>query len=97
LKQVNTQELLEEFFLLYTTISEVHLNDQADAISWRWTATGEYTAASAYEVQFLGAYPEFRASAIWRAQTAPKCCFFAWLALHGKAPTTDNLLKKNWP
>lgn len=60
-------------------------------------ASGEYSAASAYEAQFLGYYPRFRASTIWQAHTEPKCRFFAWLAIQGKAPTADNLIKKNWP
>lgn len=73
----------------------MQLTEQEDAISWKWTTTREYTAASAYEAQFLGSYPRFRASAIWQAHTEPKCRFFAWLALLGKASTADNLLKKN--
>jgi hypothetical protein len=36
----------------------------------------------------MGAFPRFRASSIWRAHTEPKCQFFAWLALFGKAPIT---------
>jgi hypothetical protein len=34
---------------------------------------------------------------IWKVKTEPKCRFFAWLAIQGKAPTTDNLLRQNWP
>jgi hypothetical protein len=97
LRQVNTEELLEEFILLFNTLGDIHLNESADIILWKWTPSEEYTAASAYEAQFLGAYPTFRASSIWRAHTEPKCRFLAWLALLGKIPTTDNLIKKNWP
>jgi hypothetical protein len=32
LRQVNSEYLLDEFFLLYTTLSEVHLNDVPDSI-----------------------------------------------------------------
>jgi hypothetical protein len=97
LRQVNSEDLLDEFFLLYTSLSEVHLSDVPNTIFWRWTPIGEYMAASAYKIQFLGAYPEFRASSIWRTLTAPKCHFFAWLALLRKAPTMDNLDQKGWP
>jgi hypothetical protein len=97
LKQVNTDDLLDEFVLLFTTLSEVQLNNDHVAILWKWTSSGEYTTTSAYKAQFLGAYPEFRATSIWRAFCEPKCCFFAWLALLGKVPTADNLAKKNWP
>jgi hypothetical protein len=97
LKQVNTEVLMDEFILLCSTLNEVQLNQDNDAISWKWTASGEYSTTSVYEVHFLGAYPRFRTLAIWRARTEPKCQFFAWLALLSKTPTTDILIKKNWP
>jgi hypothetical protein len=37
----------------------------------------------------------FPAKDIWKAFAEPKCVFFAWLVLHNKAHTVDNLLKKN--
>jgi hypothetical protein len=42
--------------------------------------SGEYSAASAYETQFLGVYSAFRASTIWQARTKPNCHFFAFRA-----------------
>jgi hypothetical protein len=58
---------------------------------------GEYTAASVYEAQFLGAFPLFRASTIGYTRTEPECHFFTWLAMQGKTPTTtDNLMRKYW-
>jgi hypothetical protein len=71
------------------------LNGEKDAISWKWSRSGEYSIASAYEIQFLGAFPTFDDSVIWKAKTEPKYRFFAWLAMLKKAPTTDNLLMKN--
>jgi hypothetical protein len=97
LRHVNTEELMDEFVLLFSTLNEVQLTNDNDSILWKWSAVGEYFTTSAYEIQFLGAYPRFRTSSVWRTQTEPKCHFFAWLALLGKAPTTDNLIKKNWP
>lgn len=97
LKAIDSENLMDEFILLFSKLSDRQFIEQEDAICWKWTATGEYMAASAYEAQFLGSYPRFRASTIWQAHAKPKCRFFAWLALLGKAPTADNLLKKNWP
>jgi hypothetical protein len=37
----------------------------------------------------------FKAPTIWQAQTEPKCHFFDWLALLGKAPIGGNLVKNN--
>jgi hypothetical protein len=39
----------------------------------------------------------FPAVHIWKAKSDPKCKFFAWLILHNKASTADNLSKKHWP
>jgi hypothetical protein len=52
--------------------------------------------ASGYDIQLCGAFPRFRTAMICQAQTEPKCHFFGWLALLGKAPTANNLLKNNW-
>jgi hypothetical protein len=97
LKLINTEVLLEEFLLLFHALNDVSLNEEKGTIFWRWNRSGTYTAASAYDMQFLGAYSTFRASTIWQAKTEPKCRFLAWLEIQGKAPTADNLLKKGWP
>lgn len=34
---------------------------------------------------------------IWKARAEPKCKFLAWVLLHGKVPTAENLAKRNWP
>jgi hypothetical protein len=34
---------------------------------------------------------------IWKAQTEQKCKFFAWLLMHDRVLTTDNLIKRQWP
>jgi hypothetical protein len=97
LKNVTTPVQLEEFTLLFMALSSVTLNDQKDLISWKWNANGKISAASAYNCQFNGAMVSFSPDSIWRAICEPKCRFFGWLAMHNKVPTTDNMLKKNWP
>lgn len=88
---------MEQFVPLYTLIREVHLTDQPDTIRWKWTNDGQYTAKSAYRAQFHGALNMRNGVTLWQANAEPKCKFLAWLAMHGKAPTADNLEKKNWP
>jgi hypothetical protein len=68
---IDTKELLDEFILLFSTLNEVHLSEERDPIVWKWTATEEYMAALAYEVQFLGAFPRYRANTIWQAKMEP--------------------------
>jgi hypothetical protein len=90
IRSIDSEDLFDEFILLFNALQGIHLSDHKDSIHWNWTSSGEYSAASAYEAQFMGAYPHYRASTIWRAKTEPKCRFFAWLAIQGKAPTADN-------
>lgn len=88
---------MEEFVLLYSQLRGVQLTDQPDQIRWKWTTHGQYTAKSAYLAQFQGATKMQDGALIWKANAEAKCKFLAWLAMHGKAPTADNLEKKNWP
>jgi hypothetical protein len=96
LGSIHCSALLEEFVLLYLALSTVTLSDQKDVITWKWSPDGRLSVASAYDCQFTGAMSYFPASKIWKATTEPKCKFFAWLIIHNKAPTADNLAKKNW-
>lgn len=97
LRDLDSQMLLDEFSLLYTALSTVTPTMECDRVHWRWTPSGEYTAALAYDAQFLRATTTSTAMRIWKAKSEPKCKFFAWLAIHGKVQTTDNLLRKNYP
>jgi hypothetical protein len=97
IKNINTEESMDEFILLFSAVNDVSLNDGKDSIIWKWTSNDEYSASSAYNIQLLGYYTGFNSSSIWQAKTEPKYHFFAWLALLNKAPTTDNLLNKIGP
>jgi hypothetical protein len=44
----------------------------------------------------MGAVVPFLAKHIWKVTIEPKCKFFAWLVLHNRAITADNMAKKNW-
>lgn len=83
--------------MLYVALSTINLTDQKDSIIWKWTADGKYSVASAYECQFQGAMTTFPAAKVWKAATEPKCRFFAWLVLHNRVLTADNMAKRNWP
>jgi hypothetical protein len=50
----------------------------------------------AYNCQFLGSIVSFSASDIYSSFTEHKCKFFAWLMLHNKVLTAENMLRKNW-
>jgi hypothetical protein len=86
-------ELLEEFVQLYIALSAINLSNTKDTINWKWTPNGQFSVVSAYECQFREAMTFYPASEVWKANVEPKCNFFAWLILHNKAPTADNLAK----
>jgi hypothetical protein len=72
-------------------------NDEADAISWRWTENGVYSASSAYHMQLVGHIQSNVFPQIWKAKANPKCRLNSWILLRNKCLTTDNLEKRGWP
>lgn len=95
--RMNSVTEMAEFLLLWDSVQNITLNDQPDAITWRWSANGEYSAKTAYLAQFRGSYCTFQPAAIWRAQTEGKHRFFTWLLLQQRILTADRLLARNWP
>ena len=95
---INTAQEIKEYVSLWEEISEVQRGDhEEDQIKWRWTTDGEYSAASAYKIQFANVFCKTKIRPIWKARAEPKCHFFAWTLLHKKILTADNLPKKGWP
>lgn len=68
-----------------------------DQIRWRLTTSGQYTAASAYRMQFQGSIPTNDKAIIWNAKAAPRAKAFAWILLKGKCLTADNLARRQIP
>lgn len=92
-----TQEICE-YVTLWEAVGHFQLDDsREDSIYWRWTADGEYTTKSAYNIQFQGAFCKLKLIPIWKAKAEPKCRFFACTLLHKKTLTANNLLKRHWP
>ena len=60
------------------------------------TESGIYTAASAYEAQFLGSTREVHLNSIWRTWAPPKCKLFVWLILQERVWTSDRLARRGW-
>jgi hypothetical protein len=58
---ISSREELLEFINLWSLIRNVHLNElEQDSIRWRWSASGEYSMASAYKIQFKGSHAPFK-------------------------------------
>lgn len=95
LQEITTQDQLEELVMLFQLLNDVQLTQEQDTIKWKWTSNGCYTAKSAYEIQFRGSFANFHAHGLLKASAEPKCRSLAWLIMHNKAPSADNLAKKN--
>jgi hypothetical protein len=95
---LTTEKEIKEYADLWEENQLTHRDTESDdQITWRWTQTGEYTTKSAYHIQFRGRTKTRNISQIWKAKTEPKCRFFAWILLHKKILTANNLAKKGWP
>jgi hypothetical protein len=56
--RISTTEELLEFINLWMKIKSMNFNQGGkDEIIWKWTPNGEYTARSAYRIQFDGSHP----------------------------------------
>jgi hypothetical protein len=66
-----------EFVKLWSLLKNVRLRSRMkDSISWKWEQSGEYSAASAYKIQFQGSYPPFKISQLWKAKAEQKVKMF---------------------
>jgi len=75
---------LQQFVDLWIIVREASLNPEiADTIRWKWTASGEYFAASTYRAQFFGSVAT-KLQLIWKPWARPKCNFFAWLTIKNR-------------
>jgi hypothetical protein len=81
---------MASFVRLWDLAQTVELSAEPDFIRWKWTAHGDYTAKSAYNIQFVGSHS-------WQAEAEGKHKFFAWLLVQSKLLTADNLSKRQWP
>jgi hypothetical protein len=91
LQRISSPDEVRQFVSLWSMVNNVSLTDQPDAIAWRFTAHGRYTASSAYDVQFIGSYADLDWQSVRSAQAENKCRFFCWLLLQNKLWKVDRL------
>jgi hypothetical protein len=64
-----TAELLIEYALLWELVNVSHYDQhdhEEDSIIWSLTGDGEYSAKSAYSVQFEGSVQSIFSSRVWK-------------------------------
>ena len=67
--------------------------DSDDELSWKWTASGGYTASSAYLALHNGATQLNGADRIWKTWAPLQVKFFLWLAVKHRHWTSDRRLR----
>lgn len=98
LRTITSINEINELVHLGSKLHEIRLHPNSlDSITWKWTNHGEYSAKSAYEMQFVGSVANTNFMPLWRAEAEPKHRFFGWLILHQRTLTAENLLLRHWP
>jgi hypothetical protein len=88
---------LDQFVKLWALIQRVHLTEGVeDDITWKLTANGQYSEASAYKLQFFVLVESSLNNWVWKAWGPPKVKHHAWLALQNRLWTADRLRKRGW-
>jgi hypothetical protein len=81
-----------------TWVNEVQLTEGTTYnITWKFTASGSYTAVEAYKDQFEGMINFHLPEAVWKNGLHQNANFFAWLILINRVWTTDRFQKLGWP
>lgn len=93
-----TVNIISEFTQLWAMIQHVSLiQTQEDKITWLHTIDGQYSASSAYHLQFKDNATSPTAAVTWKTKAPPKCKFFVWLVLQNRVWTTTRLQLRGWP
>jgi hypothetical protein len=87
--------VLAQYLSVWDLVSHLVLQPEVeDTHIWRFSASGKYSAKSAYEAMFIGSI-QFRLwERIWKTWAPNKCKFFLWLAACDRCWTADRLVRK---
>jgi len=95
-----TNDLLRDFFSLWNIIQSVHLDlisdMQEDQITWVLESSGQYSAKSAYDIQFDGNVHSTFPTLICKAWAPPRYKIFMWLLLRDRVWTAARLQLRGW-
>ena len=86
-----------QYLELWRRVRDTPLSSAPDAIHWRWTASGVYSAKSCYDAFFLGSTTAPHAQLIWKTW-APLCYkVFIWLVTLDRCWTAERLARHGLP
>ncbi|WVZ82473.1 hypothetical protein U9M48_029730 [Paspalum notatum var. saurae] len=95
--RIDTMQELDQAITLCCAVKGMTFTPDRDQITWIWTSNGDFTVASAYEIQFIGAIGVQWSKFLWKATAQPKCKFFAWSAILNRINTAELLAVKGLP
>ena len=75
-------------------MSATTLSAEPDRLSWRWSASGVYSAKSAYLATFNGSMGCGAWKLTWKNWAPPRVRFFHWLARLDRCWTADRLARR---
>ena len=84
---------ISQYILLWRLIEGTTLSDMPDQLVWKWTASGTYTAKSAYIASFHGSTTCNNWKLAWKSWALPGVKFFLWLVSLDRCWTVDRLAR----
>jgi len=92
-------DLINDFKNLWNAIQSAQLNledNVEDEITWILESLGQYSASSAYDIQFADQIASNFSKLIWETWAPRRCKFFLWLLLQNKIWTAARLQLRDW-
>jgi hypothetical protein len=93
-------QLLPDFLQLWRLVRQASSNisqEQPDNIRWILIADGNYSAKSAYNVQFVGRQRSLTPAMVWKAWAPARCKMSLWLIHQDRLWCADRLMRRGWP
>lgn len=84
-----TIEAFIQYMALWIRLQHIQFQPTEDLISWRWSASQQYTAKSAYTMFFAGSMQMDSANLIWKSWAPPKVKLFLYFALNKRTWTAE--------
>jgi hypothetical protein len=89
--RASTVQVIVQYIRVSDLLLDFAFTETPDRFIWKWTASGEFSSASAYRALFFGGSLLLGASQLWKTQAPGRVRFFGWLVLHGSCWTSDRL------
>uniref|UniRef100_A0A8I6XZ35 Reverse transcriptase zinc-binding domain-containing protein n=1 Tax=Hordeum vulgare subsp. vulgare TaxID=112509 RepID=A0A8I6XZ35_HORVV len=83
-----------QYLQLRHKLEHTTLSTEPDHLLWKWTASGTYTAQSAYKATFHGSIPCDAWKLTWKCSAPLRVRFFHWLAKLDRCWTADRLARR---